>query len=307
MEWLIFIDTNILLDFYRIKSSEIGLPLLDHIDANHNQIITTDQVEMEYKKNRQGAILESLGRFKSPSWATLTPPAFLSDSKATKGIQRSTKEISGQEKRLTKMTERLLRSPAQNDPVYKSLQRLFKSKGQYNLSRDKKIRYEIRDLAHKRFLLGYPPRKDKDTSMGDAINWEWIIRCASDSGKHIVIVSRDSDYGRTYREESFLNDWLSQEFKERVSRKRRLLLTQRLTHALKIAGITVYKQEETQEDALLAPSEDQSLLSPEQAKWREFQTYKVLCKILGEDVTPQELKNWRRQKLAVDNSSLMDS
>jgi hypothetical protein len=49
---LIFIDTNILLDFYRVRGREGDLSILDHIDENHDLIITTSQVEMEFKKNR---------------------------------------------------------------------------------------------------------------------------------------------------------------------------------------------------------------------------------------------------------------
>ena len=42
-KWLIFIDTNIFLDFYRIRGDVGGLSLLDHIDENHDQIITSNK------------------------------------------------------------------------------------------------------------------------------------------------------------------------------------------------------------------------------------------------------------------------
>ena len=50
---LIFIDTNILLDFYRVRGPKEDLSILRHIDNNLDRFITTDQVEMEFKKNRQ--------------------------------------------------------------------------------------------------------------------------------------------------------------------------------------------------------------------------------------------------------------
>src|SRR5580765_7471463 len=43
-----------------------------------------------------------------------------------------------------------------------------------------------------------PPRKPNDTSMGDAINWEWIVECAKTLNGSVIIVSRDRDYGVTY-------------------------------------------------------------------------------------------------------------
>jgi hypothetical protein len=47
---LIFIDTNILLDFYRVRRDGVGLGLLEKIGDHHDRIITGSQVEMEYKK-----------------------------------------------------------------------------------------------------------------------------------------------------------------------------------------------------------------------------------------------------------------
>lgn len=60
----IFIDTNILLDFYRIRRTDISMKYLEEIEKHKNLIISTSQVEMEYKKNRQSAILESIGEVK---------------------------------------------------------------------------------------------------------------------------------------------------------------------------------------------------------------------------------------------------
>jgi len=186
---LIFIDTNIMLDFYRVRGREGGLAILDHVDANRDKIITSAQVEMEYKKNRQAAILEALRSLKAPDWAGLTLPTFLADSRPKKNIEKSRKVIDSQRKNAVGRIEKLLRAPARNDPVYKVLQRLFRSDSAFNLSRSKQDRYRVRRLALKRFLLGYPPRKSGDTSYGDAVNWEWIINCANRTTDDIIIVS----------------------------------------------------------------------------------------------------------------------
>jgi hypothetical protein len=53
MSSLLFIDTNILLDFYRYPRGSALLSVLGHIDRNHDKIITTTQVDMEYKKNKK--------------------------------------------------------------------------------------------------------------------------------------------------------------------------------------------------------------------------------------------------------------
>ncbi|MGL4881018.1 MAG: hypothetical protein ACRC8K_08125, partial [Waterburya sp.] len=69
-----------------------------------------------------------------------------------------------------------------------------------------------------------------------------IVRCAMDSGKDIVIITRDSDYGVVYKDHSYLNDWLKQEFKQRVSQKRKILLTHKLSIGLKIVHAAVTEE-----------------------------------------------------------------
>ena len=88
--------------------------------------------------------------------------------------------------------------------------------------------------------------------MGDAVNWEWMIHCANELDRDIVIVSRDSDYGVKWEHDAILNDWLRQEFAERVGRKRTITLTPRLTEGLSIAGIKVARAEIEQEERELA-------------------------------------------------------
>jgi hypothetical protein len=246
---LIFIDTNIFLDFYRIEGQEAGLSILKQIDNNHGCLITSAQVEMEFKKNRQKVIIDSYNRFRSQE---IRPPVFLLESKqhlAMKNTQAKSNKLS---KSLKRKMVLVLKNPIINDQVYKVVQRLFRSTQALNLSKTNKIRFQIRQLAKKRFCLGYPPRKKTDTSIGDAINWEWIIHCANTDKRDVVIVSRDSDYGEFFENEAILNDWLRQEFKERVSRKRQICLTTRLTEGLKKAGIQISSKQEKLEHDFLA-------------------------------------------------------
>ncbi len=250
MSSMLFIDTNIYLDFYRY-SNDVSLSLLKRVDNNRNIVISTAEVEMEYKKNRQKVILDALGSIKPQNFAQLNIPSFLKESKYKETSLRLTKELNGLADKLVKRTEKLLESPSRYDPVYRILQKLFKEKGDCHLTRGKKMRFEIREKAQKRFTLGYPPRKANDTSIGDSINWEWIIYCAKDCHSDIVIISRDTDYGQHRKEKSFINDWLLQEFKERVGRKRTITLSTRLSEGFKLAGIDVAQEEEQAEELFL--------------------------------------------------------
>jgi predicted nucleic acid-binding protein len=238
MDALLFIDTNILLDFYRIRKTNISKKYLEEIEKHKELIITNSQVEMEFKKNRQSVILESLAEVRKFDVPNLSVPMILNDTKTVDLISKSKNEIKLNKKKLTNRIEKILKNPNQ-DPVYKSLEKLFRHKSEINLSRENKLRFSIRNLAKKRFILGYPPRKNSDNSIGDAINWEWIIYCAQKTGKKIILVTRDSDFGAIDPTESYLNDWLNQEFKERVGRRRKIILTDKLSQAFKLLKIPV--------------------------------------------------------------------
>jgi predicted nucleic acid-binding protein len=252
----IFIDTNILLDFYRIRRTDISMKYLEEIEKHKDLIICTSQVEMEYKKNRQSAILESISEVKKINNVNLTVPAIVSDAKAVEMIKKSKKEIDSQQRKLKERIEKILKNPGVHDPVYKSLQKVFKHKSPINLNRENKQRFTVRRLAMKRFMLGYPPRKSGDNSIGDAVNWEWIVKCAEDSKKHIIIVTRDTDFGAIHENESYLNDWLKQEFRQRISQQRKVVLTDKLSKAFKLVEIPVTKEMEEEEENVIKLSSE---------------------------------------------------
>lgn len=251
LDALIFVDTNILLDFYRIRRSDISMEYLKRLEDCKGRLILGSQVEMEFKKNRQKVILETLNRYSKPDWNKLTPPTLLAASHAAQQIEKHKKKIEIQQKKINTKIEKILGEPSRHDPVYQHLQRLFKHSSEFNLNRLSKKRFSIRRLARKRFILGYPPRKDSDSSIGDSLNWEWIIDCASRSNKDIIIVTRDTDFGAIYNGKSYLNDWLKVEFQERVSKKRKLILTDKLSVALKFVDEIVTKEMEEAEEQLL--------------------------------------------------------
>lgn len=244
-EFLLFVDTNILLGFYR-RSHESGLTLLEAFDQLHSRLITTYQVEMEFKRNRQAVILESLRTLKDSQ--AVESATFLAETRVVESLNRSLTAANKKISKLRGRLRRVLADPTRQDPVYKVVQRLFTNDSELNLNRNKKIRAVIKRRAFRRFVLGYPPRKAGDTSMGDALNWEWILEVARESGNHVIIVSRDSDYGRELDGQPFLNDFLAQEFHDRVSKKRQCRLFTKLASAYKAAGLKVSKEAEQQEE-----------------------------------------------------------
>lgn len=248
IQQLLFVDANIWLDFYRART-EAGLSLLKHLEAVSEKIILSYQLEMEFKKNRQTAIFEGMQELKPPQ--NIARPGLFSDAKAARAMQKGLKQAETRVKSLKARYARALENPAVHDPVYKICQRIFHKEDDLVLKRENKLRYTIRRKAFRRFILGCPPRKRNDTSIGDAFNWEWMIHCAVAKKAELVIVSRDSDYGVTYENKSYINDHLKQEFSERVSRKREILLYGKLSEALKHFAVPVTVDEEKEEELLI--------------------------------------------------------
>ncbi|MBE0429815.1 MAG: DUF4935 domain-containing protein [Thermoleophilia bacterium] len=248
MDALIFIDTNIYLDFYQYPGRDgPDLPLLPVIDRNRELIITSSEVEMEYKKNRQRMVTNFIESIDKLDWDRLAAPAFISASKAAVTSERYRRQLMSQMEKLKGRAHAMLSNPVKNDPVYQVLQRLFRQRGPYNLYRTREERHEMRDRAWRRFILGYPPRKPAGLSIGDAINWEWLVKCAQESRKDVVVVTRDTDFGSR----GAINDWLAQEFRERVGRTRNVHLTGMLSQAFSMSDVEVSSDEARKEEEMV--------------------------------------------------------
>jgi hypothetical protein len=253
---LLFVDTNKWLDFYRARN-EAGLGLLHHLDQLRDSIIVTDQLEMEFKKNRHSAIREGMSHLKSPERSGR--PGLFSNDKAVEMIEKAIKQIDGHSKKLRERLARVISNPSQYDPVYQVCHRVFHRESAIVLTRENELYPEIRERALDRFHLGCPPRKTNDTSIGDAINWEWMIECAIQETAELVIVSRDSDYGQDFDDQTYLNDHLKQEFSERVSKKRQVLLYRKISDALKHFKVEVSDAEVKEEEAVIVESTENAL------------------------------------------------
>ena len=236
---LLFVDTNIWLDFYRPRQSDVALDLLGRLEKIKDKIIVTHILEMEYKSNRQSAILEGLKQLNQQKM----PPTLgiFSEAKASKSIEKHHEAIEIRLRALKKRLQRALTHPQQHDRVYQTCQRIFGRESElvFGIKSDRRLKRVIREKAMRRFVLGCPPRKGDDTSIGDAINWEWMVRCAERHEAELVILTRDSDYGPQFEQRVLLNDHLKQEFKERVSKKRDVLVYKSASAALKHFHVAV--------------------------------------------------------------------
>jgi hypothetical protein len=153
---------------------------------------------------------------------------------------------------------KILVNPTHYDVAYRCIQRLFKdSIRKWHLSTMHELYTALEQKATQRYFKCYPPRKNKDPSIGDALNWEWIIHCANESECNIIIVSDDQDYGKIHGKNLILNDWLEHEFKERVNQQRKIKLTNKLSDAFELLGIHISdKVKEQEEETISTISEE---------------------------------------------------
>lgn len=143
LQKLLFVDTNIWLDFYRTRN-ETGLALLNHTESVASKIIVTYQLEGEFKKNRQFAILEGMQELKAP--AQISRPGIFSDAKASEVLTKSIKEAEKRVKSLKVKLTKVLENPAVH-PVYKACQRIFHKNDTLVLAREDQLRHAMRRKA----------------------------------------------------------------------------------------------------------------------------------------------------------------
>lgn len=242
MKTLIFVDTNIYLDFYRFPGSQSNLDLLYSLIDNAGKIISTCQVEAEYLKNRQREVREAIGRLSELQKAKYQIPNIFQESELEEDYLKYSKSLKTAIEEMKELFRKMLDNPHGHDEVFKGVMALHKSKSDSILERASEKYAVICNQAESRFVRGDPPRKRDDTSIGDAINWEWILDCASRTKSNVIIVSRDSDYGELVDGSFYLNDYLKAEFVDRVGSEYQIILTNNLAKAFKIAGLKVLKQ-----------------------------------------------------------------
>jgi len=66
---------------------------LDQLEACKDRLIVGAQIEMEYKKNREQVIVESLKQFSTTDWGKLSTPALVAGLQASKMIEKSVKKF----------------------------------------------------------------------------------------------------------------------------------------------------------------------------------------------------------------------
>ena len=180
----VFIDTNILLNFFHFTSDE--LDALTEVFATREQgsasVHLTQQVKDEFIRNRDNKIKSALKRFRE---ANLVPqlPSFMKAYEEFGRIRHLASELKLASKGMLAKADKDIRE--RELLADRLISEIFKS------SDIRMISDEVFSEATRRMALGNPP--GKDGSLGDAVNWISLLQSIPDD-EDVHLISEDGDF-----------------------------------------------------------------------------------------------------------------
>lgn len=180
----VFIDTNILLNFFHYSKDE--LDALNDVFASHKHgsatVHLTEQVCNEFKRNRENKIKDALKRFKDFRIAPQFP-SFMKGYEEFGAIRDMSNKL--------QELQKVILEKAQKDISEQTLlaDRLI---GEiFDKQKIAPVDKDIYETASMRQSLGNPP--GKNNSLGDAVNWT-ILLASVPARENLHIISEDGDF-----------------------------------------------------------------------------------------------------------------
>ncbi len=200
----VFIDTNSFFGFFGTDPEMSSLVELKRLIEDENskiELVVTQQLRDEYNRGVATRIEQSRTSLRKADISfKLNFPDSIKDigEKTQKEIDTI---ISGAKKLKEEKTLSFEKKISEAEKIITEV---------FLLGKDIPCTNEILEKAKERHLRGNPPRKtDRDTSYGDAINWESILSSVDDD---LVIVSNDMDYAEPSKKERIINRLLQKEW-----------------------------------------------------------------------------------------------
>jgi predicted nucleic acid-binding protein len=200
----VFIDTNILLNFFHFTKDE--LDALNDVFGSHEhgaaKVHVTQQVRDEFRRNRENKIKDALKRFKEAKMAPQLP-SFMKGYEEYERIRTVSAELQALMKSIFEKVEADI--TAKRLLADKLLAEIF-SRATTLVTTP-----EVFAAASMRLAVGNPP--GKSGSVGDAINWTILLE-AVPNGEPLHIVSEDGDFYSSLNEDA-VHPFLEEEWRER--------------------------------------------------------------------------------------------
>lgn len=238
----LFLDANILLDFYRYGDDDITeINKLVALAADQEiRIICNKHLKDEVNRNREKVLSESLGELKSKR-LDIKAPNFCAQFDELKSLRSHLRQANTAHNKLVDRVEKAVKN--RNLGADKIISDLW------NVSHELDVDDEVLNAALRRVELGNPP--GKRGSIGDAIHWESIIRDQNLDLCFVDIVSRDSDFA------SFLNpreikNFLADEWVSIKGRHAKIRIFPYLSDYFKLVFPQIKLSDETKKSELIS-------------------------------------------------------
>ncbi len=214
---VVCIDTNLFLELY--ESGEDPREIFSDIGALAGHLVFPDIILDEFLRNRSRVldrIADDLRRRKAEE---VRLPFIIRENPNTGALQRASEEYNRTIGALYADIESTIRELAA-DPVARAFTDLIGNPAARVLHRTD----ELITRAHRRKLLGNPPKSGGTDTIGDELVWETLL---ANLEEDLIFVTRD----RTYRHHVA---YLAREYRERAGGD--LVITSRISDALSLVG-----------------------------------------------------------------------
>lgn len=182
---LIFIDTNLFLGLY--WSDEDIHAIFGDIEALKPYLLVPDMIYDEFLRNRDRILDAQARQVKRTEIAEVRSPYLVRQQQAFSTLRRIGDDYNTALRSLVDGIGEMIADP-QKDPLYVSFTRLVADPAVTVIRRTG----EHIERAHRRKLLGNPPKSERKDTIGDEVIWEMLI--AEADGDDLVFITRDSTY-----------------------------------------------------------------------------------------------------------------
>lgn len=207
----VFIDTNVLLDFFRMSSGDLEeLRKIARLENNGNiTLLVSDAVQDEFYRNRETVIADSLRQFEKSKFELHRPNIIRPHAESIELEQMQSRIRELTKTIVARVSAEAVATETTADKVVKEL---------FDATRIHVVDAAVIESAIRRTTLRKPPGK-KD-SCGDAIHWEWLLSHVP-ANEELHIISRDGDF-ESDLVEGAIDSYLAREWALRKSATCRL-------------------------------------------------------------------------------------
>lgn len=178
----VFVDTNVLLNLYHLSGPDLDevKKILKLAENKQIELLVPQQVADEFWRNRERVIRDALDTFAKTKAQAFLPNIVRVNPKSSE-LRKAVDLVNSLAKALREETEQTIQE--QKLPADKLVELLLK--------KCEPVPAEVIERAQLRRQLGNPP--GKADSLGDAVNWEWLLSKA-DEWDDLIIISADGDF-----------------------------------------------------------------------------------------------------------------